>query len=391
MPITGLGEPLRRARFAVATIFFLNGVGVASWVVRIPAVQERLGLSAGALGVALLGMSTGALISMPLAGRYVVRLGSKPVTTAGALAFAATLLLPGLAPTRWLLFLALLLTGLANGVVDVAMNAQAAEVEKAYARPIMTSFHALFSAGGLVGSSLGGIIAGRGVLPIWHLAAAGAVVALAAGAVSPWLLTRTEATDVPGHGGISLRRFPLPLLTLGVLAFCILFVEGAMADWSAVYLHDVSRATEAEAAIGYAAFSIMMAAGRTVGDRLVAAFGPLRVVRTGGLAAAGGMLLALADTRPLMVALGFAAIGAGLASSFPQVLSAASRVRGVPAGAGIALASTVGYTGFLSGPPLIGFIAQATHDLRGGLAAVALSTVLVVALAGVLPRASHAG
>ncbi|MEO7964139.1 MAG: MFS transporter, partial [Gemmatimonadaceae bacterium] len=164
-------------------------------------------------------------------------------------------------------------------------------------------------------------------------------------------------------------------------AFCILFAEGAMADWSAVYLHDVSHAGEGKAAIGYAAFSVMMALGRTVGDRLVARFGAGRVVRVGGVAAALGIALALRDPRPVMVAIGFGAIGAGLASSFPSVLSAASRVPGVPAGAGIALASTVGYTGFLSGPPLIGFVAQAT-DLRGGLAVVALSALLVAWLAG---------
>lgn len=373
---------LRGARIAVSTVFFLNGVGVASWVVRIPAVQTRLALSPGSLGLALLGMSLGALISMPIAGRYVVRLGSRPVTVVGAFAFAATLLLPGAAPGMWWLFLALLIMGIANGVVDVAMNAQAAAVEKAYARPIMTSFHALFSAGGLVGSSLGGVIAGAGISPELHLAVTALAIALVALGVAPLLLhADADRSDDAGHAAhVSLLRLPPPLLTLGALAFCILFAEGAMADWSAVYLHNVSHAGEGRAAIGYAAFSVTMALGRTIGDALVARFGAARVVRVGGVAATLGVALALGDPRPALVSLGFAAIGAGLASSFPSVLSAASRVPGVPAGAGIALASTVGYTGFLSGPPLIGFVAQVT-DLRGGLAVVGVAALLVVWLA----------
>ncbi len=382
-------EGLRRARVATAIVFFLNGVGVASWVVRIPAVQVRLSLSPGALGVSLLGMSLGALISMPIAGRYVVRLGSKPVTTAGALAFAATLLLPGLAAGKWWLFLALLATGVANGVVDVAMNAQAAAVEKGYGRPIMTSFHALFSAGGLVGSSMGGVIANAGVTPEWHLAGSAAGIAVVALVVSPLLLDARADRSEEGHGASrSLFNLPSPLFALGVLAFCILFAEGAMADWSAVYLHDVSHAGEGKAALGYAAFSVTMALGRTIGDSLVARFGAHRVVRVGGVAAAMGIALALGDPRPAIVSIGFAAIGAGLASSFPAVLSAASRVPGVPAGAGIALASTVGYTGFLSGPPLIGFVAQAT-DLRGGLGMVGVSALLVVMLARAVGEGSR--
>ncbi len=373
---------LRRARVAVAGVFFLNGAGVASWVVRIPAVQERLALSPGPLGLALLATAVGALVSMPLAGRWAVRAGSGPVTRLAAPAFAATLVLPALAPSLAALAAALAVLGAVNGVLNVAMNAQAAAVERAYGRPIMSGFHALFSAGGLAGAALGGAAAGAGVGPAPHLAGAALLVGAAAPLTARAMLP--AGADAAPAGRAPARLRPTPhLLALGVLAFCVLVAEGAVGDWSAVYLGDVTRAGPGVAAAGYAAFSVTMALGRAVGDALTVRLGAPRLVRLGGALAALGVALALVARSPGLAVVGFGAVGAGLATVFPSVLAAASRAPGVEPGAGIALASTLGYTGFLAGPPLIGFVADAT-SLRGGLAVVGVAGALVAALAGSL-------
>lgn len=375
-----------RARIAVAAIFFLNGVSVASWVVRIPDVQQALTLSAGTLGLALLGAAAGALVAMPFAGRLVSRHGSRAVTVGAALAYAATLALPAVAPSLILLIAALFINGAANGSLNVAMNAQASTVERVHGRPIMSSFHALFSGGGLAGAAGGGMIAAGGASSQLHLAAVGgvmiALVVVAARAMLPasaeWHPPEAEA-EAGDEGARPGRR----VILLGVLAFSVLFAEGAMGDWSAVYLRDVAGAGPGLAASGYAAFSIAMALGRVVGDHLTARLGATRMVGFGALLATAGIALALFDPSTRAIAIGFGAVGAGLATAFPSVLTAASRVPGMKAGAGIAAVATLGYTGLLAGPPLIGFVAQMTN-LRGGMAAVGMACLLTAVLAGTL-------
>jgi predicted MFS family arabinose efflux permease len=378
---------LRVARATVSAVFFLTGAGFANWVVRIPAVQERLGLGAGALGVALLGVAVGALVAMPLTGRAVARRGSRPVTRVSALAFAATLALPPLAPNLALLTLALVALGAANGALDVAMNGQAAAVERQYGRPIMASFHALFSFGGLVGAALGGTVAAHGIGPAAHLAATAVAVCVAAVVVAPGMLpARADATpDAPPFA-----RPTRALLALGVVAFCVLFGEGAMADWSAVYLRDVTGAGPGFAAAGFATFSLMMAAGRSVGDALTIRVGAARLVRAGGTLAALGLVVAVVVANPWAAVVGFGAVGAGLSIVFPSVLAAAGRLPGGAPGAAIAAVSTFGYTGFLAGPPVIGLVGEAL-TLRAGLAVVIVASVAVAVLAGSLRRSPEVG
>lgn len=377
---------LRLARFAVAAVFFLDGMGFANWVVRIPAVQQRLGLGEGALGIALLGVAGGALVAMPLAGRLVAMHGSRPVTRTAALAFAATLALPGLAPSLTLLTLLLVLLGAANGALGVAMNAQAAAVERRYGRPIMASFHALFSLGGLVGAGIGGLAAAGDVGVAPHLATAALAVALAGAAVGTRLLP--AAADAAAEGARFARLTP-GLLALGAVAFCVLFGEGAVADWSAVYLRDVTGAGPGLAAAGFATFSLAMAVGRSVGDALTIRLGAARLVRAGGALAALGLALALAVAEPWAAVAGFGAVGAGLSIVFPTVLTAAGRLPGIAPGAAIAAVSTFGYTGFLAGPPVIGLVAEAL-TLRAGLVVVVLTSVVIVAL-GAARRGRAAG
>jgi MFS family permease len=375
---------VRAARVAATVIFFLNGVSVASWVVRIPDAQRALALSAGTLGLALLGAAAGALVAMPLAGRLVTRHGSRAVTCGASLAYAATLALPTVAPSLLLMIVALFINGAANGSLNVAMNAQASTVERVHGRPIMASFHALFSGGGLAGAAGGGLIAAGGWSATAHLAAMGGLMIVTTLAAARFMLP--ASTETPPHdetGDEATARPGRRVILLGVLAFSVLFAEGAMGDWSAVYLRDVAGAGPGLAASGYAAFSIAMALGRVVGDRLTQRWGAPRMVGLGGLLAAAGIVLSLLDPGTRSVAIGFGAVGAGLATAFPSVLTSASRVPGMKAGAGIAAVATLGYTGLLAGPPIIGFVAQFT-TLRGGMAAVALACVLTSMLAGSL-------
>jgi MFS family permease len=370
----------RKARIAVSAIFFLTGAGTANWAVRIPVVQDRLGLSAGGLGLALLGLSAGAIVAMAAAGQLVARHGSRPVTCVAIFAFAATLTLPPLAPNAAVLMLSLVALGLANGLLDVAMNAQAAAVQKRCERPIMSRVHALYSLGGLAGAATGGQAAAQGIGAGSHLFAVGLVIAVTAAAAATRMLP-ASADATPDHAPLAR---PTPALwALGFVAFCVLFGEGAMANWSAVYLRDVSLAGPGLAAAGFASFSLMMTAGRAVGDTLASRLGNVRVTRLGGILATLGAACALLFPHPLPVILGFGAIGAGLSSIFPIVLGASARTEGVVPSAAIATVSMCGYAGLLAGPPLIGAAAN-TFTLRGGLVLVMLTSAMVVAMARVV-------
>lgn len=368
---------LRVARASVAAIFFINGAATANWLVRIPAVQAKLRLSEGALGLALLGVALGALVAMPRAGHLVARYGSRPVSRVGAALFGATLLLPALAPNAVVLVLTLIALGIGHGTLDVAMNAQASTVERAYGRPIMSGFHALWSAGGLVGSAMGGFVADRQIAPGAHLITvaiiAGALGLVVTGGMLPASADAATADVKPARPrGI--------LLTLGVMAFCVLLGEGAMADWSALYLRDVTGSAPGLAAAGYASFSLAMATGRFVGDALTVRFGATTLVRGGGILAAVGLGFALVSSSPLLAIVGFGAVGAGFSVAFPLMLARAGALPGTSPGTTIATVSVFGYSGFLAGPPLIGFVAQATN-LRGGLAVVVVTSLIVAVLA----------
>ncbi len=368
---------LRRARLAVLAVFFTNGFGFSNWVVRIPAIQEKLSLSEGLLGLALLSIAVGGLASMSVTGWLAARFGSRPVVGATAVLFSLALILPPLASSYLSLSLVLLFFGAAAGSLDVSMNSQAVVVEKEYRRPIMTSFHAAFSIGGLAGAVTGGLLAFLGVGVAAHLSAV-AILMLAAGALAYRGLL-PASVDVADEGP-AFARPTWALAGLGVIAFCVLLGEGAMADWSAVYLEGTLDTGPGFAAAGYAAFSLMMAAGRLAGDRLIERFGTFRVVRTAATLAATGLGTSLVVAEPLVSLVGFGAAGAGFSVIFPAALSAAGRTGEMPAGPAIAAVSTVGYFGFLAGPPAIGFIAELV-GLGGALGLIVFSSAAVAVLA----------
>jgi MFS family permease len=372
-------QALRAARRAVVGIFFLNGFVFASWVVRIPAVQQRLDLGEGLLGLALLGVAVGALVSMPLAGALSSRFGSRHVVGVTALIFPLVLTLLALAPNLPLLTLALLLFGASGGALDVVMNAHAVQVEKGYGRQIMSSFHAAFSFGGLGGAVIGGLVASAGVEPLVHFSLVSGVSAFAALIAYRALLPAN--TDAGEAGTPAFARPTRALLALGVISFCVLLGEGAMADWSAVYLDNILNTGQGYAAAGYAAFSLAMAFGRLFGDRMVERVGPARIVRLGAAVAAIGLGLALAVGQQYVALLGFACAGLGFSIIFPTALSAAGRTEGMAAGPALAAVSTAGYTGFLVGPPAIGFAAELI-GLGGALYIVVALSAIIIFLSG---------
>jgi MFS family permease len=369
---------LRASRLAVLAVFFVNGVVIGSWVVRIPAIKERLGLGDGLLGVALLGAAVGALVAMPLVGALVSRFGSRRIVGTTALALSVSLLTPALAPSLLLLVPAVVVLGAANGGLDVAMNAQAVAVERGYGRPIMSSVHAAWSFGGLAGAALGGLLASRGIASLPHFAAVAILAAIVFVVAYGFLLpSHADASD---EGTPAVARPTRALLGLGIISFCVLLGEGAMGDWSAVYLDDTLSTGPGFAAAGYAAFSLSMAFGRLFGDKLTELLGPTTLVRSCASIAAVGLGVALAAAQPLVALAGFACAGAGFSIIFPTALSAAGRTGG-PTGPALAAVTTAAYTGFLVGPPFIGFLAELT-GLGYALYLVVTLSAAVAILAG---------
>jgi hypothetical protein len=262
------------------------------------------------------------------------------------------------------------------------MNAQAALVEQRYAQPIMSSFHGLWSVGGLVGAALGGLLATQAVTLRAHLLGVAIVATIIAVLASRWLLADAGEQH---EAGPSFALPPRALILLGLIAFGVLFCEGAIADWSAVYLREGLHSAPGTAATGFAVFSLMMAAGRLTGDALALRLGPAWVVRGGGALVALGIGLAILSDAAAIAIVGFGLIGAGLACTFPLILSAAARTPGVSASTAIAAMATMGYTGFLVGPPLIGSVAEAL-TLRVALGLLCLVGILVAVFGGAVER-----
>ncbi|GII32772.1 MFS transporter [Planotetraspora mira] len=397
---------LRRARLAVFGLFLLAGTAIGTWTARIPAIKEDLALSDGRLSLALLGVAAGAITGMLIIGRLVDRYGSDRVMIPAAIAQGAVLVLPALAPDLPVLALTLFLFGVVNGTLDVSMNANAVTVERAYGRPIMSAFHAVFSVGGFAGAALGGLFAHAEAGPTATFAVAGAIILVVAVLSARWALRDTPDPREPQSAAAAAiqqeatpqevtseeaapqeaasdrrtaaprRRLPQGAFFLGVLAFCGLIGEGASADWSSVYLHDDLGSSPGFAAAAFAAFSIMMTAGRFAGDRLAARLGPVALVRGCGLLGAVGLAVNLVIGTPVAGVIGFALFGAGLSCVIPQVFSAAGHRDPAQSGRALATVASLGYTGFLAGPVIIGALAELV-TLPRALFVPALLTLLV--------------
>jgi len=364
-----------RARMAVTAVFFVTGAGLGVWAAYIPLLKAGLALNDAELGLVLLGMGLGAIASMPLAGFLAHRYGPTRVTALAAPAYAATLALPPFAPSQLSLAACAFLIGLSIGVCDIAMNVHAGAVERAFGRPIMSSIHAFFSVGGLCGgaAAAGLIWLGVGAAPGMPLAA----LTLAAVALIAAFGLALPEPEAFGEG----PAFRLPnaaVIGLGALALCSFICEGAMMEWSAVFLRDAAGAPLAIAASGYAAFSAAMTLGRLVGDRAVAALGAARAVQASGAVAALALLLVVAAPNAWIAYAGLALAGLGFANVVPALFSAAGRVPGVAPAAALSMIATVGYAGGLAGPPAIGFVSHAFGLRAGFLILVAAAAIVAL-------------
>ncbi|MDV6375131.1 MFS transporter [Deinococcus arenicola] len=368
------------ARRAVSLIFLVNGAFFATWAVNIPGVRDALHLSETQIGVALLGIGLGALITMPLTGGWAARYGSGPVTRVAVVFCTLSLSLPFLSPNFVGVVLALAVMGAANGVLDVAMNAQGVTVEQTLKRPVMSRLHAYFSLGSVLGAALGTVLVGRVPMLTHVLLVVGVstLLGVLAGRLMlpdrPETETRTDDTAVrpTRHVGISSAA-----LLLGALCFLGMLSEGANYDWAALYFRDVLGQAGGSAGLGYTAFVVTMTLGRWFGDWARGRLGDEVIVRGGAALTGVGLAVALLAQGPLIAAAGFAVSGLGLSNVVPVLYGAAGHAL---AGRGIAQVATLGYGGFLLGPPLIGFVAQHV-GLRGALG-VALAGAVLVALLG---------
>jgi fucose permease len=394
------------------------------WMARVPSAKSQAHLSDGTLGVALFAVPVGLVLGAALAERLVDRVGSSLLGRICGVGSCAVLVTPGLAHSLPELMAGLFVIGIVGGTLDVAQNAQGVRVEAAYARPVMTSMHAFYSLGAILGSLAGGGLAWAGVALLPSLAAVGVAGALVDGTAGPWLLPRTPrpapasvapnepvgsqgqlywSDGPPGHDALSpgthrdntaeppsatgvtdnsadaRRRVRRLVLALGVLGVCGLVGEGAAGDWSAVYLQDNLGTSTGFAALGFAAFSVTMTLGRAVGDRLIHRFGVVSVIRVCGLIATAGLALALATSVAAVAIAGFTAFGAGLSVVVPQVFAAGGRADPFRPGSGLAKVVGLGYTGMAAGPAIIGVIASKIGLHLALFIPVALSAWIAVA------------
>lgn len=368
----------RTHRLAVATWFFLQGLIFASWASRIPTIQQRMGLSEGDLGLLLLAIPLGQLPSLPVTGWLVHRYGSRHTALAGGIIYSSVLLALGWAPSLWVLVPCLVVFGFASNLMNISINTQAVGVEALYPKPIMASFHGMWSLAGFTGAAIGTAMMSWGIRPEFHFLLIMALILL--GALLSWggLLPHTRSDEAAGQ-----PLFVLPdrtLLSLGAIAFCALICEGAMFDWSGVYFKKVVQADKAWVGAGYTAFMSTMALGRFGADWLTGHLGPKRVIQLSGCLTALGLLLAVLVPTLWTALLGFMLVGFGTSSVVPLVYSAAGKSTVMSAGMALAAVSTIGFLGFLIGPPIIGLVAGAT-SLRLSYALIAVMGLCVAAVA----------
>jgi len=339
---------------------------------RVPSAKSQVHLSDGTLGIALLAVPVGLVLGATLAERLVDRVGSTVLCRITGVGNCAVVVSPGLAHSLPELMAGLFVIGVFSGTLDVSMNAQGVRVEAAYGRRVMTSMHACYSLGAILGSLAGSAFAWASVGLLPSLAAVGAVGALIDGTAGPWLLTGTprpasadparpsapSGTSVTENSPDARKRVRRLVLALGVLGICSLVGEGSAGDWSAVYLKDNLGTSAAFAALGFAAFSVTMTLGRGIGDRLIQRFGVVPVIRVCGVLATTGLAAVLATPVPGVAIVGFTVFGAGLSIVVPQVFAAGGRVDPFRPGSGLARVVGLGYTGMAAGPAIIGLIAD---------------------------------
>lgn len=374
-------RPGRAQQMATRIIFLLSGFAMSAWAPLVPFVKLRLDISAGTLGLLLLCLGAGSTFSMPLTGYLTSRFGCKPVIILATVILCLDLPLLTLMNTPAGMALALLIFGMSIGMVDVAMNVHAVVVEKASGRAMMSGFHGFFSIGCILGALA---VSGMLTLNLSPLIASLIVIALVL--VSLARISKDFWQDTKRKSGEPMLVMPRGwVIFLGLLCFVMFLTEGAMLDWSALFLTDARGVNPDHAGLGYTLFAVAMTIGRLTGDKTVNYFGRFKVLLVGSLAAAAGLLLAVSVDSLYAVAVGFVMVGLGAANLVPIMFSAAGNQTTMPANLAIASVTTLGYAGILAGPALVGFIAEFS-SLPFALGCVAALLLLVTASARAVTR-----
>ncbi|SDW33554.1 Fucose permease [Hydrobacter penzbergensis] len=356
----------RSHRWAVAVFFFLAGLCFASWASRIPDIKQKLELNDAGLGAVLVALPVGLMTSLPIAGWLVSRWGSKKVVILAATGYPLTLVFLGAVQHSWQLAAVLFVFGLFGNLFNISVNTQAVGVEALYKRPIMASFHGTWSLAGFSGAAIGTLAVSGSLAPLYHFALICSAVILAL------LVTRTYLlpTDAGKSSQPIFAKPDAAILKLGLIAFGSMVCEGTMFDWSGVYFQKVVMVPEQQITLGYVAFMSTMAGGRFIGDRLTARLGAKRMLQCSGLVIAVGLFTAVLFPTVIPATAGFLLVGIGVSSVVPLVYSSAGKSKTMLPGVALAAVSTIGFFGFLFGPPLIGFIAQAA-SLRVSFSVIA--------------------
>lgn len=375
-----------KARVATQLIFLVCGLGMASWAPMVPYAKDRLALNDANLGLLLLLLGAGAMVMMPTSGWLVTRFGSRIVIACAALVLALALPLLLTLSSIGAMAVTLFIFGAGVGAIDVAMNAHGVQVQNLYETPIMSSLHGLFSVGGLVGSLGLGFLMKMGLNPIYAIVSISALMLiitltqyknLFSAEVERQVIARFSTTsDVPAGSSQRFSWLHGSVLFLGLMCFAIFLAEGAILDWSAIFLRDSKGMDPELAGAGYAAFSVAMATMRLIGDKIVTRFNGKTVVVGGSLLGAVGLLIAILSPWAYGALAGFVLVGLGAANIVPIFFSAAGKLPGISPTVSLSAITTIGYTGMLAGPALLGFIAQ-QFSLSIALGFLALLLLLV--------------
>ena len=370
-------HPKRAYRIAVGCLFFLMGICFASWASRIPTIQQTFHLSDASLGLILLAIPVGSMISLLFSGWLVTRFGSKRIVINAVLLYSIVLVALGSAPTVPWLVAALVLFGMAGNTANIAVNTQAVGVEAKYERNIMASFHGLWSLAGFTAAAIGTYMIGREIIPFHHFLYILGFILLGLALSFQFLL---PDEDKKKEKTPFFAKPDRPLFMLGLIAFCSMICEGAMFDWSGIYFQKVVQADAALVGAGYTAFMCTMATGRFVADWVIYRLGFKKTVQYSGLLIATGLGIAVAFPSVTAAVIGFLLVGFGVSSIVPLVYSEAGKSKKLSPGLALAVVSSIGFFGFLAGPPLIGLVAGVS-SLRVSfiiIAAMGISVALIV-------------
>ncbi|SKB41519.1 Fucose permease [Parapedobacter luteus] len=373
-----LNHATRTHRIAIGVAFFVYGLCFASWASRIPDIKNMLGLSEGKLGIVLFSLPIGTLVSLPISGWIIGRLGSKHIVFAAALFYTLFLVGIGYWGHMYSLMANLVLFGASGNLLNIAVNTQAVTLSNHYAKPIMGAFHGMWSIAGFVGAGIGALMIDRHIVPFHHFMVIASVSTLCIIGITTYLISEDRI--------IQPKKEPLfaipdkPLAVLGAIAFCAMIGEGALYDWSGIYMEQVVRADKQLVGYGLSAFLFSMAAGRFLSDWTVRRFGAKTTLVLSGMLSAAGLLLAVSYPHFGTVIFAFLMVGIGSSAIIPLVYSLAGRSGRLSPGSALAAVSTIGFCGFLVGPPLIGLIAEFT-GLRAAYAVIASMGIFIIILA----------